>query len=49
MNGNCNATFLSPDAGDFCGVLAMSVPSSSMVMGLSWRHENSENAGEGKI
>lgn len=50
MNGNCNATFPSPDAGDvFGGGLAMSVPSSSPVTGLSWRHKSSKDAGEGNI
>lgn len=50
INRNCNTTFPSPDAGDvFCGVLAVSVPSSSPVTGLSWRHESSKGAGEGKI
>lgn len=49
MDRNSNATFPSLDAGDvFCGVLAISVPSSSPVTELSWRHESSEDAGEGK-
>lgn len=40
MNRNHNATFPSPDAGDvFHGSLAISVPSSSLMTGLSWRRE----------
>lgn len=40
MNRNRNATFPSPDAGDvFRHSLAISVPYSSLMTGLSWRHE----------
>lgn len=47
MNRNHNAISPSLDADDvFCSALAISVPSSSLMAGLSWRHESSEGTGE---